>query len=162
MVDQHSQSDAGGAGPAGGTDLALLAVAAEAIREVATAIGDLAGAIRETASFATEFEFVPCAEVGDTEDASDDTGQSTEDNRGDNGDDREAADGERTAHGSTTVLPLVPAQRRGEAGQRPLCRPGGCGCGQPDTGQGRHARRDNSDSDAAADDAGVGTEVAAR
>lgn len=148
MVDQRSQPNAA----ADSAALAEVATAAGAMHELAKAIGELASAIRESATFAGEFELLPCDQINTVEDG--ETPDSAEE--------ADAQAGMRTAPGWSTVLPMVPAQRRGEpvSSEESLCRPGGCGCTQTDTGQGRHARRD--DTVDARVKATVDTEVVAR
>lgn len=149
MVDQHSQPNAA----ADSTALVEIATAAGAMHDLAKAIGELASAIRESATFAGEFELLPCDQISTVED-----GAETQDS----GEGIDAQVGMRTAPGWSTVLPMVPAQRRGEpvSSEESLCRPGGCGCTQTDTGQGRHARR--GDTVDASAEAAVDAEVAAR
>jgi hypothetical protein len=137
VVDQDAQPDIAAAMRAAGVDAN---VTAQAMRELAKAIGDLAGAIRESAAFAGEFELLPCAEVGGT---------------GPDEQSRDAA-GEDSRAG---WLPLVPAQRDGtsaDATEGSSRRPGGCACAQPEAGQGRHARRDDTQ------DSPAGVEAVAR
>lgn len=129
---------------------------AEAMRELAAAIHDLAGAIRESASFAGELEWVPCDDAGDAESldagaagASD--GRTRDDETGASGTaDSQSADAgpEDSADGTDARAPLelVPIQHAEDSNGRPetgdLCRAGGCRCEEADEGVGRHARRD--------------------
>lgn len=114
MVDQDTQAQA----PARPAD-----PYADALSELATSISDLASAIRESASFA-DVEFVPCEDIVEAAERD------------------ETSPRDPCSRGTVTMLPVIPAQTRCEPDTGPLCRPGGCGCGEPDTGQGRHARRD--------------------
>lgn len=145
------------------------AVHAEAMRELAAAIHDLAGSIRESASFAGEIEWVPCDESAVP--GGDDDGPG-----GDNGGGAPATSGgseepvsASRAHGASqytessvtpdraddgqaaerAALQLVPVQGIGCQDAAPaccepgrLCRPGGCRCAEAHEGVGRHARRD--------------------
>jgi hypothetical protein len=114
---------------------------AAAMRAAGVDANVTAQAMRELAkAFAGEFELLPCAEVGGT---------------GPDEQSRDAA-GEDSRAG---WLPLVPAQRDGtsaDATEGSSRRPGGCACAQPEAGQGRHARRDDTQ------DSPAGVEAVAR
>lgn len=96
---------------------------ATAIRE-SEAIHSLSGAIRDTATLTAELEYVPCTEM-----AFDENGQPCE----------------ATDDSGPAVFPLIPIQSRREPqADSELCRPGGCGCGERDSAEGRHARRETT------------------
>lgn len=114
MVDQQPDSDAASA---------VTSSFADAIRELAFAVGDLASAVRDSAAIV---ELVPCEE-GEC---------------GEHGEQPGAVPPVRGPD-SATVLPLIPTQDRTEPTVETLCRPGGCACTDTErAGQGRHARRE--------------------